>query len=632
MSTPAKAALAALCLAAASGPAPAATALRTSPGERVLELLAQVKANTAAHEEVADRHESTRAGICENKQRGLAGDVASVRTRLAAATGEVLDPSAAEQNATEAGRANATAAAIGDNLARLHREQDIKIFAHQLAEVNAMKQAIADGFSGDLAAFSTAATVRQGGHEMYTAHQERYDSYARTLESVLALMERHFTAEGGEGPGGGAAAAAAAAAGGPAAADQGAAAEREWQSEMAERLYAYVSTLTKGMDTNLAMERALEKESADAWNDAATEREQLAAEADAMIKQFEGKAAHLEELIRSLGGAGAADNSTLDKPAHPADPAVITALRAELSHREEELRLWQESCGKQADIFVAAQHHRTGVLSRLEKLETWIQESLMTANSVVGASNPDAVGLPGQANPTAVTPEQRDIASRAYDVLKAKSATGAVPLAGDFQRVTPNTFHRADKGELSGTSYDFDVETTASELVRIGMHQRPGAAAADFSKAEVLAAASVPADEIPKALDVAGLQMNIGGSAAVAADGTGGAAEVGEDAEDGDVEQDAQTGDAGAEETEVEVEGASGEGGETGAATGAEEEDKEGEGSENEDAGGDTTSLEEVEKETGVAQDTAQEDETVKEAEAEAAKEEKEAEADVATV
>ena len=63
------------------------TQQHTAPGERILELLAQVKTNTENHEEVSDTHESLRAGICQSKTTSLAEHVNLLRSRLSQAGG-----------------------------------------------------------------------------------------------------------------------------------------------------------------------------------------------------------------------------------------------------------------------------------------------------------------------------------------------------------------------------------------------------------------------------------------------------------------------------------------------------------------------------------------------------------------
>ena len=492
------------------------------PGERILDLLSQIRDNAVAHEEVADAHESTRAGICEEKNARLGAAIAATRERYVRAGGAALGPSAAEQQATAASRVNATAVIVANAVEQRRRAQDVRILASQLAAIEAIRDSVRAGFSGDLDAFSTAAVVRQGAHEMYVAHEARYDGYAKTLETVLALMERHFTSTGEEDA--------------RAEADEeengsevssssesapdSAAAEREWQSEMAEHLFSYVSSLNKGMDTSLAIERALEKEAADAWLEAADERQQLSNEGDKFIEDLEAKAGKLREAIRNLGGHPKGDENVSEAGAAMPDAHVLLAIRQDLDRKVHELELWEASCRQQADIFTHAQDHRSSITARLSKLEGWIRKSLGLARSVTGSSpimgqEGSLATVGGEEGPLTAGVElpEEVIATRAFAVVKEKSQTDALSLRGEFLRVTPGSYSSRANGDASGRTYEFDLETSEGELLRMRLFQRTPGAEAEMAQARVLASPTLDSSRVPLDLDVAGLAVSVGAAA-----------------------------------------------------------------------------------------------------------------------
>ena len=129
-----------------------ASASRTAqpPGERILNLLSQVRDNAVAHEEIADTHESTRAAICEEKNSRLSAGIAATRERYVRAGGRAIGPSAAEQRATANSRANATAVIAANAAEQRRRAQDIRMLTSQLESVEALRDSIRSGFSGDL--------------------------------------------------------------------------------------------------------------------------------------------------------------------------------------------------------------------------------------------------------------------------------------------------------------------------------------------------------------------------------------------------------------------------------------------------------------------------------------------------
>lgn len=524
-----------------------ASASRTAqpPGERILNLLSQVRDNTVAHEEIADAHESTRAAICEEKNSRLGEAIAADRERYVRAGGRAIGPSAAEQQATANSRANATAVIAANAAEHRRRAQDIRILTSQLESVEALRDSIRSGFSGDLEAFSTAAVVRQGAHELHTAHEARYDSYARTLETMLALMERHFTATGEEE-------ARVQAAGGEASdavPEESGGAEREWQSEMAQRLFSYVSTLSKGLGENLAAERAIEKEAADVWREAAEERQQLSDEADSFIKDLEDKADKLREAIRSLGGHDIRDRNATEAEAAPADPRVLKEIRQEIDRKVRELELWEASCKQQANIFTRSQEHRATISARISKLERWIRKSLGRARSVAGsglaADNEDRARNGEEDEPAAaISLSQQDLAARAFSALKESSQGDLLPLQGEFLRVTPGSYFSRSEGD-SGKEYGFDVETSEGELVRIRLFHRLPSENAEVAQAQVLASPTLASDRVPLGLNVAGMAVAVGDTVEDETGGeenTEGGETMGEGSETGVAEDSGMTG------------------------------------------------------------------------------------------
>jgi hypothetical protein len=98
---------------------------------------------------------------------------------------------------------------------------------------------------------------------------------------------------------------------------------------------------------------------------------------------LDDKKTTLQQYIRTLGGL-MTGNATVKIVS--ADFEVIAKLEKEMTRARQELELWDGSCKSQADMFVASQTQRAGLIERLNKLESWIHESLTTAKSVVGAS------------------------------------------------------------------------------------------------------------------------------------------------------------------------------------------------------------------------------------------------------
>ena len=316
--------------------------LSTTPGERVLELLSQVKTNTESHEEIADQHESIRAGVCQSKTTVLAEKIAVLRSRLLAVNGHPIDPSVAELNATESGRANLTETTILDSITTAHRQQDIDVYVHQMSKLSSLRNTIANGFQHNLDGFSTALNIRSMSHDMFVNHQTQYDSYASTMDMMLSLMERHAGKEEAH--------AAVRAAETQEVAEHADVlnqktieneehkVEQHQQQELydarAERMYETVVAVSKQLAEHMALERALDKEADDAWSVALLERTQLGEETDTMLKDLDQKKVVLQKEISNLGGLMKGNASATIVPV---DPEIILKLKTEMKRYNEEL-------------------------------------------------------------------------------------------------------------------------------------------------------------------------------------------------------------------------------------------------------------------------------------------------------
>ena len=316
--------------------------LSTTPGERVLELLSQVKTNTESHEEIADQHESIRAGVCQSKTTVLAEKIAVLRSRLLAVNGHPIDPSVAELNATESGRANLTETTILDSITTAHRQQDIDVYVHQMSKLSSLRNTIANGFQHNLDGFSTALNIRSMSHDMFVNHQTQYDSYASTMDMMLSLMERHAGKEEAH--------AAVRAAETQEVAEHADVldqktieneehkVEQHQQQELydarAERMYETVAAVSKQLAEHMALERALDKEADDAWSVALLERTQLGEETDTMLKDLDQKKVVLQKEISNLGGLMKGNASATIVPV---DPEIILKLKTEMKRYNEEL-------------------------------------------------------------------------------------------------------------------------------------------------------------------------------------------------------------------------------------------------------------------------------------------------------
>ena len=369
----------------------------TPPGERVLELLSQVKTNTANHEDIADTHETLRAGICQSKTTSLSQSIALLRSRLAQAGGEAATPSTAEQQALNAtgADAEATAADAASTAERTmqaaitekHRMNDVTVYVNQMSQLSAVRSAISDGFKHHLGGFTAARHIRTLSQALYAAHAKQMNGYTSTLDMMLSMMERHAGMEEAKNA--------------VREQEQGEAAANVLAAELtehlkkkeedhqvhalydahAERLYEAVAAVTKQLGASIALEKALDKEAEEAWTAAALERDALGQETDGMLGKLDDKTRLLKEEIRALGGVSKPNASSLIVAP---DVELMGRLTAQLNGATHELKLWDDSCSKQGNAFVAAQEQRSSVVDRVNKLETWIQESLMTARSVVG--------------------------------------------------------------------------------------------------------------------------------------------------------------------------------------------------------------------------------------------------------
>ena len=505
---------------------------KTAPGERVLELLAQVKSNTENHEEIADQHESIRAGVCQSKTTTLSGKISTLRSRLLAAGGHASNPSDAEQNATAAGRANVTETSIRDSIEEKHRIQDIDLYTHQISTISSLRDTISKGFQRNLKGFTTALSVRALSHDMFAAHQTQYDSYASTMDTMLSLMERHAGAEEARE---------AVRAAEIHEADQYADSmskqakdnmqnkvERHQRKELydarAERLYEAVALASKMMAEHMALERALDNEADQAWDVASMEREQLSEDTDTMLEKLDDKKTTLQQDIRTLGGL-MTGNATVKIVS--ADFEVIAKLEKEMTRARQELELWDGSCKSQADMFVASQTQRAGLIERLNKLESWIHESLTTAKSVVGASvmnsahgdttssssSSSSSSALAEEDDTAaaepLSPEQVHVAHSAYAALQKHTKLSTLPLEGSAKTVVPNAFTMEQRNDKS-IAYSFEVETDQNEIVRMEVVRKPkDSPTVEFASAEVVSSPSLPAAEQPKELNVKELIANL---------------------------------------------------------------------------------------------------------------------------
>ena len=316
--------------------------------------------------------------------------------------------------------------------------------------------------------------------------------------------------------------------------------EKELYDARAERMYEVVSEMSSSLAEHFALERAMDKEAADAWSVAQLERTQLGEETDSMLEDLDNKREMLQQQVQNLGGL-LERNATVKLV--PVDPLVIHKLAKEMKSTIHELNLWSKSCTAQADTFVTAQRQRASVIERLNKLESWVHDSLLTARSVVGSMSTNPTESENESEneltkttddddsttASPLTPEQTKVASIAYTALQSEIQLSSTPFLGELLEVPPASFQQKEQKDGS-IKYSFEVVTTKKEVARMSVVQEKDSLTVEFASAQVVVSSSLPTAEAPKELDVKGLTANLvdddAAAAAAAAAATGSASDA----------------------------------------------------------------------------------------------------------
>lgn len=487
----------------------------------MLELLSQVKSNTKDHSELSEAHETIRASICQSKTTNLAEHVNLLTTRLGEAGGNATESTQNSTDTSPLGMQLVAEDAMHDSINAKHRQNDIHIYANQIGQLNEVRGVISDGFKHNLEGFNKALHIRTLSHELFMSHSNQYNSYTTTLDNMLAMMQHHAGIEEAKN-------AVRESELNEVADDTNALSDeatsrvaqkeqlherKELYDAQSERLYEVVSAVTKSLREQLALEMALDKEADGAWNDAAMERDELGQETDGMLEKLDAKTSVLKEEIRALGGLST-PNAT--KLITKVDPDLIEKLSKDLDFARNELNLWDASCHKQSDTFLNAQEQRASVLDRVGKLESWIQDSLMAAKSVLGGPGSSQSGGKQEGSHAAtdlaaapLSEEQQNIARQAYAALAEQEDASTLPLDGAMTSVSAGTFKQTDEQDGS-IRMSFDVGTDKQEIIRMTV-VRPSkdAPTIEFVNAEIVSSpgASTSATTLPKVLDVKDLEV-----------------------------------------------------------------------------------------------------------------------------
>ena len=248
----------------------------------------------------------------------------------------------------------------------------------------------------------------------------------------------------------------------------------------------------------------------------------------------------LQQQVQNLGGL-LERNATVKLV--PVDPLVIHKLAKEMKSTIHELNLWSKSCTAQADTFVTAQRQRASVIERLNKLESWVHDSLLTARSVVGSMSTNPTESENESEneltkttddddsttASPLTPEQTKVASIAYTALQSEIQLSSTPFLGELLEVPPASFQQKEQKDGS-IKYSFEVVTTKKEVARMSVVQEKDSLTVEFASAQVVVSSSLPTAEAPKELDVKGLTANLvdddAAAAAAAAAATGSASDA----------------------------------------------------------------------------------------------------------
>lgn len=517
-----------LCLSLCAAAASTKSTTTTAPGERVLELLSQVKSNTKDHSELSEAHETIRASICQSKTTNLAEHVNLLTTRLGEAGGNATESTQNSTDTSPLGMQLVAEDAMHDSINAKHRQNDIHIYANQIGQLNEVRGVISDGFKHNLEGFNKALHIRTLSHELFMSHSNQYNSYTTTLDNMLAMMQHHAGIEEAKN-------AVRESELNEVADDTNALSDeatsrvaqkeqlherKELYDAQSERLYEVVSAVTKSLREQLALEMALDKEADGAWNDAAMERDELGQETDGMLEKLDAKTSVLKEEIRALGGLSTPNATNLITKV---DPDLIEKLSKDLDFARNELNLWDASCHKQSDTFLKAQEQRASVLDRVGKLESWIQDSLMAAKSVLGGPGSSQSGSEQEGSRAAagskekdlaaapLSEQQQSIARQAYAALAEREDASTLPLDGVMTSVSAGTFKQTDEQDGS-IRMSFDVETDKQEIIRMTV-VRPSkdAPTIEFANAEIVSSpgASTSTTILPKVLDVKHLEVEL---------------------------------------------------------------------------------------------------------------------------
>ena len=190
--------------------------------------------------------------------------------------------------------------------------------------------------------------------------------------------------------------------------------------------------------------------------------------------------------------------------------------------------MWSNSCTSQANTFVMSQTQRSSLMERVDKLQSYIHESLMTSKSVVGASasNPNqdvtkddeeeeedtsttSIQSDDMTAATPLTPEENNVANSAYNTLQEHLKLSPLPLEGAVQSIASNGFKKEIQKDES-IRYSFEIETDKKEIVRmVVVRESNDALTVEFASAEVVASPGLTAAEQPKELDVKDLVADL---------------------------------------------------------------------------------------------------------------------------
>lgn len=374
-----------------------------APADDLLQELDAVEESLERSEASAQQAEEIRAGVCGTRVAGLTKDIARVQTALS-------------------GKApvNVTDDEVDKHVAAINSTADRKVLQKQRAELAAeiasqreMYEAVENGFNGDNVAFALAANARAVAEELQAAHAARYDSYARTLEAMIALIEGHFAAansgatseaetsdgvqavDGAEGAVSGLNKAAGAGAESllQVGAGEVPAHDLEWQSIQAQQLYAQLVTVVKEFDSHQAMERAMEKEAIEAWQNAAGQREQESKESMHLLKrleqsmrEIEQRAQNIDRQLHAHDASGTASAVPVTRPRVVLAGASAERQQKRLASLQSELSLWKANCDSHAHAYTSSRDQRQEMLRKIRSAKSMILDKVVRAKSITDST------------------------------------------------------------------------------------------------------------------------------------------------------------------------------------------------------------------------------------------------------